>query len=437
MYSTHTSRKTKNNRYSHYCYYQGKKWYKRLKPSLQGSSICLLNDYPEYTLNKKVVVGIETLNGKEHSRLFALFNSYIELYEYQTKLSPDQRYFYEIIFGDLPQKPHFDIDIKIPECPEGKNFEKLGNEVKDDVIANILAVGKEHGIIFNLEKDILVYTSHGKAKRSYHIVVHHHCHTNHEQAKAFYKDVTGKMSAENAVYIDSGVYSSKQNFRILGSQKIGSYRPKKFCEDFTFLGKEIKHMYDVDLHSEEYKKLECFKESLVCWISDCEYLPSFQDPIKREQYVNQHTDMDYGDLSEASIEEAIKLMNDARITKGSKFPFVIREVQGNVISLRRLRPSYCFICKRIHEHENPYLLVIGMDVHFCCRRSGTETYILGTLSESIPSRESSLLELPSDGDGVVMCFGKKCKPPQKKKILTLSIIKEKLPEKDALEIFKD
>ena len=52
-----------------------------------------------------------------------------------------------------------------------------------------------------------------------------------------------------------------------------------------------------------------------------------------------------------------------------------------------------------------------------------------------------------DDGGMVMCFGKKYKPPQKKKspikkkTLTLSIIKipkeEKYPEKDALEIIKD
>jgi len=449
MYSNYKSKKKKD--YRQFYYSLGKKWYKRLIPRAEGYTICLLNDHPEYTLSQKVVVGREILQEKRdvHSRLFALFNSYVELYNYQMQISPDQRYFYEIIFGNLPQKPHFDIDVKESDCPEGKELEKLGDIVKDEVITHILNVGKENGINFSLEKDILIYTSHGKTKRSYHIVIHHYCHSNHEQAKVFYKAVTSKMTAENRFYVDHSVYSSKQNFRLLGSQKIGSYRPKIFCETYSFLGKEIKHIYDVDFRSPQHKQLEYFKISLVSWISECEYLPCFQDESQRERYITQRIDMDYGDLSDASVEEAIQIMNKKRKMEGSKFPFAVREVRGNVISLRRLRPSWCYICERTHEHENPYLLIMGKDVYFYCRRAGSKGYLLGTLTESSPTPNSKLLELASDDedDGMVLCLGNYQPPEEKKKspILLVSKYSSAQPnqdgivekEKDVLEILRD
>lgn len=409
MYSTRQQGKKPQKYGNHFCYSLGKKWYRLLVPKHDRYTVCLLNDHPE-PLNQKLVVGFETPPRKgdeNHSRLYALFNSYVELFTYQCHFRPDQRYFYEIIMGDLPQKPHFDIDIKVSDCPEGKDLNELGNEVKNGVIANILHVGEENGVTFSLEKDILVYTSHGEKKRSYHIIIHHHCHSNHEQAKAFYKAVNAKMVEENRVFVDHSVYSSKQNFRLVGSQKIGSYRPKKFCEVYSFGGKEIKHVYDVSFRSEEHKRLESFKISLISWVSECEYLPSFQDDYQRERYFKEYVEEDYGDLSDGTIEEAIQILDDTRKSLVSKFPFEVREVKGNIISLRRLRPSWCNMCGRSHEHENPYIMIVGNDLHFCCRRSNSGSEILGTLTKTTPSLKTGLLELSSDTeeDGMELHLG--------------------------------
>jgi hypothetical protein len=50
-------------------------------------------------------------------------------------------------------------------------------------------------------------------------------------------------------------------------------------------------------------------------------------------------------------------------------PFKIRHRKGNVIVLDRIKPSYCNICKRIHEHENGYVIVIDDEqIWYSCRR---------------------------------------------------------------------
>ena len=465
MYSTPQRRNKSRYHNSQYCVSLGKKWYRLLLPKHNKYTVCLLTAHPE-PLEQKIVIGFETppIKGdKKHSRPYALFNSYIELFQYQSNFPLDGRHFYEIIMGDSSQKPHFDIDIKRSQCPKGKDLDELGRDVKDDLIAGILTVGEENGVAFSLTKDILVYTSHGESKLSYHIIIHHYCHSNHKQAKAFYKAVTSKMNDENAIYVDHSVYSSRQNFRILGSQKISSYRPKRFCEVYTFRGKEIIHDYDIPFRSEKHKELESFKISLISWISECEYLPSFQDDYEREQYVKQHIEKDYGDISQGELKEAIQIIDSRRAALGSKFPFVVREVKGNIISLRRLRPSWCSICARKHEHENPYAMVVDNNLYFYCRRSDSGNETLVILTTSIPHQKTPLLELSEDSEdseegGMKLCLGN-YKPPLvdqslsakkeegegvktiKRKSL-LNIIKyvpekEEKEEKDVLELLQD
>nr|QBK92314.1 MAG: DNA primase [Pithovirus LCPAC304] len=364
-----------------FTYICGKKWYARLIPDYEGNGICLLKDYPEETLETKIVVGMETLKPDyhtkqlKHSRIFAVFNSYIDLYRYQALFKEEEKFFYELILGSHPQKPHFDVDVKLTEStPLG-----TGENVKNDLIHGVLEVMKENGVDLDLERDVLLYTSHGEEKHSYHLVIHHYCHAGHDQARAFYMKVLLKMDPVNAEYVDSGVYSSKQNFRLYGSQKIGSGRPKAFCNPFTVGDKEIMHHFDEEhFVSDDHQWAELLKESLVSWVRACQYLPSFQSvEDQRKKYDYE----ELGDISDGILHEASKLLEK---------DFEVREVSGHIISLRRLRPSFCKICKRVHEHENPYLLIVGEHVYFCCRRSETKL-LLGTLESTLDST-SALLE---------------------------------------------
>ncbi len=373
-----------------FTYIHQRKWYARLIPDYKGDGICLLKDHPEETLETKIVVGMETLKPDyhtkqlKHSRIFAVFNTYIDLYRYQALFKEKEKFFYELILGSHPQKPHFDVDVKLTEStPLG-----TGENVKNDLIRSVLEVMKENGVDLDLERDVLLYTSHGKEKHSYHLIIHHYCHAGHDQARAFYMKVIDKMDPVNAEYVDSGVYSSKQNFRLYGSQKIGSGRPKAFCNPFTVGEKEIIHRFDVEKFESDdpkrekmLKEAERLKESLVSWVRACQYLPSFQSvESQRKKYDYE----ELGDLSDVILQEAFKFL------KRDDFPFVVREVSGHIISLRRLRPSFCEICKRVHEHENPYFLIVGEHIYFCCRRSSTKL-LFGTLESTLVST-ATLLE---------------------------------------------
>ena len=80
-------------------------------------------------------------------------------------------------------------------------------------------------------ENVLIYTSHGGNKRSIHIVLNKLAHTDHTEAKLFYNEVCKEITIyTKAIYtkdkyldfIDPAVYKSNQQFRVLGSQKVGS-----------------------------------------------------------------------------------------------------------------------------------------------------------------------------------------------------------------------
>ncbi len=68
-------------------------------------------------------------------------------------------------------------------------------------------------------------------------------------------------------------------------------------------------------------------------------------------------------LASQEVEKCLDLC--ARVLEGldsfqnPRFPYRLREVKGTLVALNRLRPSSCHACARIHEHENPFLIVGG------------------------------------------------------------------------------
>lgn len=427
-----------------YKYLYGKKWYYRLKSRPEDDEtqyMCLLDEYPIDEMENKLVVGMEQQNKKNnHSRLFSIFKDYIDLLNYVKLFPENNRHFYEIIFGEYAQKPHFDLDIDDPAYTiEDASF------ILNDVLKSILKVLENKKIILDLNKDILIFNSHGEKKFSYHIVIHHWIHSNNIQAKGFYNLVKQECNDVSKKFLDSSVYSKKQNFRLIGSQKIGSNRLKRFETSFNFRNKTIKHILDIDEHIKPeasdpskltksqkenllaFRQAELFQETLVSWIHRCNFLPNFVDEHKDHQktfckkYIikrnsNEDNDSDeYVEIndSEAMISEEI-INHIEHILEEKKYPFEIREIENNIVALLRLQPSYCETCDRIHENENPYIILIDNILYFCCRRTNnmsvfldlSETQYINHLTEYNSAKEKPLdINIVLKEEGVALTKG--------------------------------
>jgi hypothetical protein len=344
-----------------------KKWYYRLKPKDMGNgkwSIGLFTDNPRGAIKNELIICMSYQNGSNKPlRLYSLFKSYIEFSKYQLQYPPSTRHFYEIILGDKCQKPHFDIDIADPSVD--------GEKVKDNLVKAILDILSDKGVEVNIEDDILIYTSHSSEKQSYHVIVNNWCHVNNDEARTFYEMAKERINDDSlSKWIDTAVYGPTQQFRIVGSQKIGDTRIKKQSLVWKYFDKKIEHSYvetPEDMVHEINLQLE---EGLISFTPGCQILPLFITPeiIKAKTTYVESEDIP----KELAIESIHLLASMAGIkVTDDKFPYKFDGINGSVVMLKRIKKSMCRICCRVHENENPYLFIIGeeRDVYFHCRRA--------------------------------------------------------------------
>ena len=172
-------------------YTEGIKWYSYLIPQQHDETrkykpISLMEDYKTEDIFSSFLVALDTTDDSDQNRIdaiekvglfkkFALFKDYVEFYHYSLKFDAGVRSFYEVILGDMPQKPHFDVDIKREEYmrmyPDCNDFENDVQGVIETLIESCCLVLERHGIKIELDKHVLLFSSHGKDKRSYYLII--------------------------------------------------------------------------------------------------------------------------------------------------------------------------------------------------------------------------------------------------------------------------
>lgn len=383
-----------------------KRWYFRLVTDVNQmgpdglvyrKARALMDDYKLDVIAKHLVI-CYTPNRLPHAkelfrtkdgniiRIYAFFESYMEFYNYMRKFSLEERSFYEIIFGELPQKPHFDIDIKISELEDedAANVAAVGNFIVSDIIKTSAQVLRELGIVLSIEKDVLIYSSHGSNKQSYHLVFNNICHDSNYEAKAFYNTVISKMSIDHKYkyFIDHSVYSKRQQFRILGCKKLltneQEIRLKILHSTFDYDGNNYTH---VNVENDTIDDLEYINlyESLISFTSGCTYIPSLV-PEKSTNGIDLES---LECLGQEKSEYCLQLFKDKFLEQypGQTTPFTIINIIGHKIYLKRHHSSFCPICQRFHEHENPFIFILYGKIFWDCRRctTGTKKYFVGYL----------------------------------------------------------
>ncbi len=280
--------------------------------------------------------------------VFSAFADYFEFYEYQKRFKPDKRCFHEVIDSSRPHKIHFDLDVTLESVTEEKLVE-IGN-TSIQLLLNTLA---RHAPKV-LPEDVFLFSSHSNVKRSYHVIVDNHYLEDNE----CYRYLFTKISQDiHCPYLDVGTQSKSHNLRVYGSTKPESLRPKVLEKSFQWKGKTVV--------MPEMEEVHILAASLVTFTSTCQLL-SVPRMIKKT-YTSAA-------LSTPAVERALALLEPDT--------FVATGVTGSIISLRRLKPSFCICCQREHEKENPYLLIIGDEVHMNCRRTNNRAR-LGVLGEVI------------------------------------------------------
>lgn len=375
-----------------------KKWYYRLKP--KNNKDGLFSEYTRSSLINHLIVcwNYKKPENRKSYRLYTAFDDYVEFARFYIKIQHKDRTFYEIILGERGQKPHFDIDIEDPLVD--------GDKVRDALISAIISVLADKNIIGCLE-DFCVFTSHSNNnnnsknyKRSYHIVLNKWYHANNIEAKAFYLDVIERVHPQYHAYIDPKVYSPTQAFRMPASTKRDKNRFKILHTEWTYTNnnnntnnetknqeQQVKFRFPEEPEDSNHQLAMTLETGLVGFVNNCKSLPAFTLP----ETIHQYEEAD--DVTPEEAKAALNLVAKVgKVTVNSKrFPYKLMEIEGPFVTLKRIKPSCCKICKRIHEHENPYLLIIGEErsVYFCCRRSAdNKKLFLGNLNDKDPNNST-------------------------------------------------
>lgn len=282
---------------------------------------------------------------RQCKKLFTVFSNPLILYDYQKSLILNQRNMYEIIPGNKYQKIHFDIDVKKEDLT---NFDET--EFFDSIIEGIIKYIK---IDIDLSKDIMIFTSHSDYKKSYHIVIDNYCLRNNIETKQFVRLILNDFP-RLVPYVDNVIYTLNRQFRLLGNSKIDTNRPKILLSEWKYKDQIITYKNKSDEES-------VFVNSLVSNTNNCKLIDLFEE-INETKISKHEVKIDYDILHEIK-KMFIKTFN-------CEIFFDIESYKDGLIVARRLKPSFCNICERVHQHENPYFVVNkNGDVLYSCRRN--------------------------------------------------------------------
>jgi len=357
----------------------GIRWFHMLNKN--DSKTGLLDKYSKYELQSMFTVCGSMLDGK---RVFTAFKCFQDYLIYIENIDDKYHCYYEVIFGEYACKPHFDIDMPSNDIVTLEYSDKCMKNVVSCIIECFLTLYK---IKISPSKDIRIYSSHGPKKFSYHVIVNNYCHSNATQSKAFYTKVYELVDDEykQSKFIDNSVYSSVQQFRLLGSRKLNSDRVKIFHDGWNFNGMTIKCEYSEKLDTiddsenvvcKTHKKIVEMQESLIGFTCGC---------ICVADVVNTRA-LKPMDINDNMVNKALKLCENA-----FKFNFEdtdamysFRSVNSGFITLKRNKPTYCNICSVIHDNENPFIVIVDNCAYFSCRRKEKHKEFLGYIKEIEP-----------------------------------------------------
>jgi len=379
-------------------------WYYKFKK--EDGFFSLLDKHSRKSLLNKFLIALTYSYKDKDLYIYTVFDDYIQFYKYQSTILLENRCYFETILGEAPQKPYFDIDIKIEP-----NNQVDPNSIKNDLILCLVSSLIDFDIYIEIDKDIIVCTSHRSDKYSYHIILDNFCFENCNENKSFCNYVVNKMTPDNRKYIDTGLYKSLQQFRLLGSHKKNINNVKILQEEYYINNIKIKYripttqIHNIDLYK--------FEHSIITNCKYCSILPSFQHQnFDGNKYENENPiDLDTVKLVMKKLSEYSGLSIYDPI-----FPYKFSKIEGRIISLKRVRPSKCRICTIdeknpvIHEHENPYLTLDSIgNIYFSCRRAKNGTKDKMLLIGNIPVAEPNIEDIKNDSK-------------KEKKLLSLDLI---------------
>ena len=360
-------------------------------------SYILLKDAIKDRLETDFTVAIDKIESdKKGAKEFLNVSSNKYFLELFRNVKEEHRTFYEMILTKIEYcKMYFDLDFENDEILKAKpTLEKLTEEIfnKLNIPSSKIIILTAHGI-----------NSKGCNKESYHLIIQDHLFKVEDRIKIFNfvtKDIDLKQYP-----IDNSVYANNQNFRMIWNSKKGDKRFLKFENNYrgiyyTHEGSDEELFYKTLLTNDQNPSLlypkDFSKESdkrsarnnlkkdyVNKLLKSCNVTNTLNDFTDNKQSTNKgEVNID---IKNEEVREALSLLS-----REQKSAFQFDKVQNNFIILRRIQPSHCKVCDRIHENQHPYIRINNIgEVLLNCRRND-KCESLGSIN-----RNTDIFEKPS------------------------------------------
>lgn len=302
---------------------------------------------------------VRNMNGQG----YLTFKDYDEFYKFNTSLDIKDRTFEEVIFGDKPQRIYFDIDFSADDTSDGPSIiHTIQTAIIDKFTiytSACLLAGIDISLLHIDYSDFIITSSiadedfiktipenddlkKDATKKSYHIYLNF-AFANNREASYFANLIKQVLPADVSAHIDT-LYKSVQNLRITNNHKPASARIKTILSNHKW------------------------EDTIVSNVKDLIILPLFH--LEQMKPINADLATTNDDIIQFAI-KAVDLKN-----------FVVRGVNGNIIELNRLNPTFCEICQRVHDKDNTLSILIDDAIYFICRRN--------------PSKKIKIANIPND-----------------------------------------
>ena len=292
------------------------------------------------------------------------------------KVPPNDRHFYEVI-QEGKQKLHFDVDIEEEKC---RSFFSLNfaEDVKNYLIKEILNFLVAHQIPISINQDVLLFSSHGINRFSFHIIIDNYMMPYSSYCREASREIVGRTIEElrkkypisndqlNKIF-DLSVNKQNQQFRIWGSSKYGKNRFKRLCREWNYFGQRIRWnartFNDTRWNEERLKGFLEFERSLISYSAHDLPLINYVFPLTSPKNITHDRASLGGDVNFNLLSRLIPEGWKLGDCKNDGLYLLIKET-----------PTICPLCRRVHEHDNQYLTIQGkrQDVYFRCFRTDAD-----------------------------------------------------------------
>lgn len=197
---------------------------------------------------------------------------------------------------------------------------------------------------------------------SFHLVCDNAYTTSSMAAKALAERCIADVREEHRFMVDMSVYSSTSFFRVEGSDKYLTDR-RKYILGSSRTSDDMRRgliTYTDGCHTIVYRSPRTPRATSM-----------MGNMIRPLAEINRNTRTVVTGVRPVSV-DAISV-GTQRLFRG--IDYEVRPATGNVIPLDRLRPTMCTACNRMHDHENPYILITREGPKMCCRRSNVHVPI--------------------------------------------------------------